>query len=140
MSISLETKIGILSGTITFALAYFNQVVFDNADQFLALVCVILLDGFFGIIAGIKREGFQTRKGLRVLTRIVSWIFFLLVLLVVEKAFPATSWLSEVIVVPFVILQLLSALKNASMAGFISNKDLNTILDRIDNHKGKRQE
>ena len=56
----------------------------------------------------------------------------------VEKGFPGTGWLSEVIVVPFMILQLISALKNASMAGLIKIEELNKILDRIDSHKGSR--
>ena len=56
----------------------------------------------------------------------------------VEKGFSGTGWLSEVIIVPFMILQLISALKNASMAGLIKIDLLNIILDKIDNHKGKR--
>jgi hypothetical protein len=36
------------------------------------------------------------------------------------------------------VFQMVSALKNASMAGFIKNELLNEILDRIDSHKGKR--
>ena len=57
----------------------------------------------------------------------------------VEKGFAGTGWLSEVVVVPFMILQLISALKNASMAGLIKTEELNKILDRIDNHKGLRK-
>ena len=57
----------------------------------------------------------------------------------IEKGFDGTGWLSEVIVVPFMILQLISALKNASMAGLIKTDELNKILDRIDNHKGLRK-
>ena len=57
----------------------------------------------------------------------------------VEKGFTGTGWLSEVVVVPFMILQLVSALKNASMAGLIKTEELNKILDRIDNHKGLRK-
>ena len=56
----------------------------------------------------------------------------------VEKGFTGTGWLSEVIIVPFMILQLISALKNASMAGLIKIEELNKILDRIDKHKGFR--
>ena len=57
----------------------------------------------------------------------------------VERGFKGTVWLSEVVIIPFVILQLISALKNASMAGFIKTEELNKILDRIDNHKGFRK-
>jgi len=110
-----------------------------NAEQYLALIAIVFIDGFFGIAAGIKREGFQTRKAVRVLQRAVTWMVLLTGILMVEKGFAGTSWLSETIIVPFIVLQLISALKNASMAGFIKAEELNQLLDRIDNHKGKRK-
>jgi phage-related holin len=96
------------------------------------------MDGFFGIIAGIKREGFKTYKAIQVLRNIATWIVILTVTLMVEKGFTGTAWLSEVIITPFLIFQIISALKNASMAGFIKGKLLNDILDQIDKHKGTR--
>ena len=53
----------------------------------------------------------------------------------VEKGFEGAGWLSETIIVPFVIIQIVSALKNASMAGFISSEELNILLSKIDKHK-----
>jgi phage-related holin len=64
---------------------------------------------------------------------------FLTVLLVIEKGFPGTGWLSETILLPFIIFQLVSALKNASMLGLIEGKVLLEILDKIDLHKGLRK-
>jgi phage-related holin len=128
-----------VSTTMSFICSYFLELYMGNAEQYLALIAVVFIDGFFGIIAGVKREGFQTRKAVRVLQRAVGWILLLTVILMVEKGFPGTSWLSETIILPFIILQLISALKNASMAGFIKMDELNQILDRIDNHKGFRK-
>jgi phage-related holin len=123
---------------ISFIFTYFFNLTMDNSDQYLGLIAVVLLDGFFGIISGTKREGFQTRKALKVLRTLVTWIIFLTVLLSVEKGYPGTSWLSETILIPFIVFQLISALKNASMAGWIKSEVLNKILDKIDNHKGDR--
>jgi len=128
-----------ITTTMTFLGSYFLELTIGNAEQYLALIAVVFIDGFFGILAGIKREGFQTRKAVRVLQRAVGWVVFLTVLLMVERGFAGTAWLSETIIVPFIILQLISALKNASMAGFIKMEELNKILDRIDNHKGNRK-
>lgn len=136
-TIPLILSIG-LTTAMTFIGTYFYNLTMDNADQYLALIAVVLLDGFFGIIAGIKREGFQTRKALKVIRTSVVWTMFLTVLLAVEIGFPGTGWLSETILVPFIVFQILSALKNASMAGFIKADLLNSILDKIDNHKGDR--
>ena len=132
-------KIILLSTTVlSFLLAYFLELSMANAEQFLAIVAVLLLDGFFGMIAGIKREGFKTYKALKVLKSIFTWELILTAILMIEKGFPGIGWLSETIVTPFIVFQLMSALKNASMAGFIQNDLLNLILDKIDKHKGDR--
>ena len=129
-----------LSAGITFMCSYFMELTMANSDQYLAIVGVMFLDGIFGIIAGTKREGFQTRKAIKVLRNTVAWLVILTVILMVEQGFNGTAWLSEVIVVPFMVFQIISALKNASMAGFIQVGLLNQILDRIDKHKGIRDE
>ena len=131
--------IAAFTSTMSFMCSYFMELTMGNIEQYLALIAVVFIDGFFGIIAGIKREGFQTRKAVRVLQRAIMWVVFLTVILMVEKGFAGTSWLSETIIVPFIVLQLISALKNASMAGFIKSGELNRILDIIDNHKGIRE-
>ena len=125
---------------VTFMCSYFMNLTMANSDQYLAIVGVMFLDGIFGMIAGTRREGFQTRKAIKVLRNTVEWMVILTVILMVEQGFAGTAWLSEVIVVPFMVFQLISALKNASMAGFIQMSLLNQILDKIDKHKGIRDE
>ena len=128
-----------LSGGCAFIASYLMDVTMGNAEQYMAVMLVLLLDGFFGIIAGIRREGFKTYKALKVLKNMFAWVVILTVILSIELGFKGTSWLSETIIAPFMVFQMASALKNASMAGFIKNELLNEILDRIDSHKGKRK-
>jgi phage-related holin len=125
---------------VTFMCSYFMNLTMANSEQYLAIVGVMFLDGIFGMIAGTRREGFQTRKAIKVLRNTVAWLVILTVILMVEQGFAGTAWLSEVIVVPFMVFQLISALKNASMSGFIQMSLLNQILDKIDKHKGIRDE
>lgn len=129
-----------ITTSLSFGCSYFLELTMGNFEQYLALIAVVFVDGFFGIIAGIKREGFKTFKAVKVLQRAIAWVALLTVILMVEKGFAGTSWLSETIIVPFILLQLISALKNASMSGYIKMGDLNKILDRIDPHKGERKE
>lgn len=140
----IESKLGqivvAISALCGFMGSYFMDLTANNTEQYLAVICVMLLDGFFGIIAGIKREGFKTYKALNVLKNIFAWELILTVVLSIELGFTGTGWLSETILAPFLVFQLISALKNASMAGFIKNELLNEILDRIDKHKGERNE
>lgn len=141
MKTTTLTAAGIYSvSTIAaFICTYFFNLAMSNSDQYLALVGVVMADGFFGVIAGTKREGFQTFKALKVLKTLVTWIILLTTLLMVEQGFKGTSWLSETILVPFILFQLISALKNASMSGFIDMAALNSILDKVDLHKGERK-
>ena len=127
-----------ISTTMSFICTYFFNLTMTYSEQYLALIAVVFLDGFFGVIAGAKREGFKTFKALSVIRTAAVWCIFLTVILLVEQGFKGTSWLSETILIPFVVFQLISALKNASMCGFIKADVLNQILDRIDNHKGIR--
>ncbi len=136
----MTTKLTIVGITsfCTYLCTYFLNLSMDNMEQYLAVAAVLWLDGVFGIWAGIKREGFKTYKALRITRNTAVWLAILTVILMVEKGFTGVGWLSEVTIVPFMILQLISALKNASMAGLIKVEELNKILDRIDKHKGFR--
>ena len=136
---SITTILYSASTVLAFICTYFFNMAMANSEQYLALVGVVITDGFFGVIAGTKREGFKTFKALKVLQTMIVWIIFLTILLVIEKGFPGTGWLSETILLPFIIFQIVSALKNASMAGLIDGKLLIEILDKIDLHKGSRK-
>lgn len=124
---------------ISFTCSYFFNLTMDNIEQYLALTAVVFIDGFFGIIAGIKREGFKTYKALKILKTYFAWLVILTTILMIEKGFVGSGWLSETVLIPFLVFQLISALKNASMAGFIKIEEVNSILDKIDKHKGIRK-
>ena len=115
--------------------SYFLKLTADNAEQYLAVVAVVFIDGFFGVWAGTKLEGFKTNKALSVLKTLLVWIFMLTGILMIEKGFQGTFWLSETICAPFILFQLISALKNAARAGLIKNELLQIILEKIDQHK-----
>ena len=138
MKSSLSLIISTISMTAGFVFSYFMEITMQNAEQYLAITTLIFADGFFGVIAGVKREGFKTYKAVKILKNLLFWIIFLTVILGIEASFSGTFWLSETIITPLIIFQLISALKNASMAGFVKIDELNKILDKIDKHKGER--
>ena len=133
----MKTTLLVTSIAFAFVCSYFFNLAMENSDQYLAVVAVIFMDGFFGVIAGTKREGFKTYKAVRILKTLVAWIVTLTALIIVEAGFKGTSWLSETILIPLIVFQVISALKNAEQAGFIKNEALTTILDKIDKHKEK---
>jgi len=134
----LSLIISSIGMTIAFICSYFMELTMQNAEQYLAIVALIFADGFFGVIAGIKREGFKTYKAVKILKNLLFWIIILTVILGIEANFSGTFWLSETIITPLIIFQLISTLKNASIAGFVKIDELNRILDKIDKHKGKQ--
>ena len=115
--------------------SYFLKLTADNAEQYLAIVAVVFIDGFFGVWAGTKLEGFKTFKAVSVVKTLIVWIFMLTGILMIERGFQGTFWLSETICAPFILFQLISALKNAARAGLIKNELLQMILEKIDQHK-----
>ena len=128
-----------LTTACAFIGSYFMNLTADNIEQYLSVAFVIFADGFFGVWAGIKREGFQTCKALSVLKTFIFWTVMLSAILTIERGFTGTNWLSETIMAPFLVFQLISILKNASMVGVVKNELLTQILDKLDKHKGKRQ-
>jgi len=138
MKPSLSLILSSISMTIGFVCSYFMEITMQNAEQYLAITALIFADGFFGVIAGVKREGFKTYKAVKILKNLLFWVIFLTVILGIEANFSGTFWLSETIITPLIIFQLISTLKNASIAGFIKINELNKILDKIDKHKGDR--
>lgn len=133
-----KTILASTAGFCAFVCSYFYDITLNNYEQYIAIIFVVLLDGLFGIIAGIKKEGFKTYKAIKILRTAITWILILTVLLSVEKGFTGSGWISETIMIPFIVFQLISTLKNASMAGYIKIELLNNILDKIDKHKGER--
>lgn len=134
-------KLAILTSSMSigFICSYFMELTMQNAEQYLAITTLVFADGFFGVIAGIKREGFKTYKAIKILKTLIFWVIMLTLILVIEKSIPGAGWLSETMLMPLVIFQLISTVKNASMAGFIKTSVLNKILDTIDKHKGIRE-
>jgi len=138
--VKTSTVLYIGTTVIAFLGTYFLKLGADNIEQYMAIVAVVFLDGFFGVWAGTKKVGFQTRKAVKVLQTLFTWIIILTVLLMIEKGFNGTFWLSETFCAPFIIFQLISALKNAHTVGVISNSLLSEILEKIDNHKFNHQD
>jgi len=131
----MKTTILYATTALAFIGSYFFNLTADNIEQYLAVVAVVFIDGFFGIIGGIKTEGFRTNKAIKVIKTLMVWVFMLTAILMIEKGFQGTSWLSETVVAPFIAFQMVSALKNAHRAGFIKNELLTIILEKIDQHK-----
>ena len=121
--------------TFSFLITYVFDISIAYWEQFFAVTLVIAVDGVFGIIRGCLSEGFKTYKALKIFKTLFTWIFIMATLLVVEKAYPFASWLSETFMFPVIVFYLISTLKNASQAKLIKSELLNKIMEKVDQHK-----
>ena len=127
----MEKTITLISAVFAFIVTYFWKIGMDNIEQFLALVAVILFDGFMGIWRSIKEKDFRTYRAINTIKKLFSWVIILTTSLLIEKGFTEVTWISETIITPFIIFEFLSGLKNADSIGLIDLK----FLKNIDKHK-----
>jgi phage-related holin len=103
--------------------------------QFLAVFLVVFLDLIFGIAKAIKLGNYETEQALKSIWRITAYELLLAVLLLIEKGFPYAGWLSEAVLLPIIVFQIIGILKNMSLLGLINNTVLSRILKNVDKYK-----
>jgi phage-related holin len=89
----------------------------------------------FGIWKAFKQDSFETRKAFKAVIMLVAFEALLAVLLTIEKGFPFASWISEAVILPIIMFELISILKNMHLIGLIDNTLLAKILKNVDKHK-----
>ena len=135
-----SVKEGIFNVIITafsFLSGYYGKLVLDNVDLFMAIATVVVVDWFSGVANAIKNNNWQTDKALKVVYYLFAYWLILAMVLSIEIGYPSAFWLSEAIIMPILVFQTISILKNASLLGLIPKGLLLEILDKIDNYKTK---
>lgn len=129
--IEFNTQISVLA----FLLASVKLLFLDNIYSYIAITFVVLMDFLFGMIRAYKQKEFETNQALKVVYYLpVYWVIITVVILI-EKAQPSAFWLSETIIMPILVFQLISMLKNISEAELIKSPLIKKILENIDNYK-----
>ncbi|CAL2105484.1 conserved membrane hypothetical protein [Tenacibaculum sp. 190524A02b] len=118
-------------------LAELNLMIINDQYQFIAVGAVVIVDLIFGVLKALKLKNFETRKSFKSLFMLGAFWLLLATVLTIEKGFAYVDWLSEAILLPILIFQLISILKNMELLGLISNELFRKILSSIDSHKEK---
>ncbi|CAL2106366.1 conserved membrane hypothetical protein [Tenacibaculum sp. 190524A02b] len=118
-------------------LSELNLMLKEAQLQFVSIFLVVLVDLAFGVARAIKYKVFEVSKAFKSVFMLVAFWGLLYTVLTIEKGFSYVDWLSEAIVLPILIFQLISILKNMQILGLISNELLGKILSSIDKHKEK---
>jgi phage-related holin len=103
--------------------------------QFLAILLVVLFDASLAMARAYKIGKFETNKAFVAIIKLVVFSALLATTLIIEKGFPFASFLSEAVLFPIIVFQIISIIKNLHLLGFISGALADKILKNIDNHK-----
>jgi len=103
--------------------------------QFIAILFVVMLDTSLAMTKAYKDGRFETQKAFRSIVMLVLFWALLGTVLVIERGFPFASFLSEAVILPILVFQLISIVKNLNRLGFINGQLADKILSKIDNHK-----
>lgn len=128
----------IINATVSFLagiLGYFHLLYLDNKDLFSAITMVVVGDWLAGVALAFKRNKFETWKALKIVYYIAAYSFTLAMVLSIEKGYPSAFWLSEAVIMPILVFQTISFLKNLSLLGLIPKSLLTDILNKIDKYK-----
>ena len=115
--------------------AHYQTMFQEHNSMFIAIWSVVWLDWGFGVWLAIRNSKFETRKALKVLYYSVAYTSMLVVVLEVKKGFPSAFWMSDGIIMPILIFQTISILKNMSLLKIIPQGLFLEILKKIDNYK-----
>ena len=114
----------------------FIEALLNEKWQFIAILIVVVFDFIIGAAKAIKDGvGFKTEKVLKTLIKMVVFWALLATVLSLEKGFPYASFLSEAIILPIMVLQLIKPIKKIQQMGYINSETAEKILSNIDKHK-----
>jgi hypothetical protein len=123
----------------SFFLGYFQVITVGSSNLFMAVAIVVVIDFIFGSLNAVldPKKHWETRKALKIIYYLFTYWLMVFMVLAIEKAHPAAFFLSEAIILPILIFQTISILKNMSLLGLIPKGLLLEILKNIDSYKTK---
>ena len=133
----MKTKTILMFYAALFGTAY-SDIIDDflaEKHQFIAITAVVLLDLCFGVVKALRFGNYKTKKAFKSVFILVAFWSLLAVVLLIEKAYPFMTFLSEMILLPIILFQLISILKSMQILELINNETLKNILSNIDKHK-----
>jgi phage-related holin len=110
---------------------YFQLTIIENKNLFIAVLIVVIGDWIFGTARAVKNKKWETQKAMKVIYYVFAYSVIVFVVLSIEKAMPSAFFLSDAVVMPILIFQTISMLKNASLIGWIPKGLLLQILEKI---------
>lgn len=115
--------------------SYFNGVIIEHKHLFIAVTFVVIGDWIFGTIRAVKNNNWETQKALKLVYYLFAYYTILFIVISIKQAHASAFFISDAIVLPILLFQLCSMLKNMSLIGWIPGGLLLELLKNIDKHK-----
>lgn len=120
---------------LSFLFAYGKVLILDNINLFIAIGVVVIIDWIFGVMIAIKNKKFETQKALKIVYYLITYWSMLFAVLSIEKGFSSAFWLTEAIIMPILVFQIISMIKNLMLLGVINNSLAKQMFKNIDRYK-----
>ena len=82
-----------------------------------------------------KNKKFETQKALKIVYYLITYWSMLFAVLSIEKGFSSAFWLTEAIIMPILVFQIISMIKNFMLLGVINNSLAKQMFKNIDRYK-----
>lgn len=127
--------INLIITLLSFLFAYGKVLILDNINLFIAIGVVVIIDWIFGVMIAIKNKKFETQKALKIVYYLITYWSMLFAVLSIEKGFSSAFWLTEAIIMPILVFQIISMIKNLMLLGVINNSLAKQMFKNIDRYK-----
>ena len=137
-----QIVINVILSVFTGFYFHVKNLAIDNLDAMHTIAIILIVDWILGMYRALitvdKATGkslFETKKSFKILAYFLAYFALLFITGSIEKSFNYAAWLTEAVMIPILVGQVISILKNMSLVGWISNKMLSDILQKIDGYK-----
>lgn len=124
----------ILSITGLMLVEFFNLAI-EHAAEHILITIILLADFFSGMIRALKLKNFSTRRALDIVWQIAGYNIVIFMTYQIEQVYPSLSFLDEAVILPIVVFNFLSFLKNLTLIGVLKNEIVLKIFGNIDKYK-----
>lgn len=120
----------------TYFIGFVNTLKAHSAELIVLLV-ILVLDWVTGTMVAIKNKKFETRKAMRSPLQIVGYMIIAVCTYEIQKVYPLLKFLEAAVLLPIVVFNFISIMKNMALLEWVKAGLIIKILDNIDSHKDK---
>lgn len=138
--LGLDAKLVLsITGAFISFLSGLTEVIIKAEYQFVAVTATVLFTWLTGMYTAYKQDRFNFDEAAKVLLYMVLYNGFLFLLLLIERGYEFASFLSEAIVLPILVNEIIKILTHFNALGLITSEKLKQIINKVDPYHNKQK-